>query len=143
MEKRDFVILAVAASKKKLLSPVQLQKAMFLIGKGAESEVENGWYEFEPYHYGPFCLDIYEDAESLEKDGLVMRVPSRVGGWTDTLVTYSGVMRAQELRETLPSRTAKYIENVVAWIEPLPFQNLVKSIYEAYPEYRENSVFVP
>ena len=75
---------------------------MFLIGKGAESEVESGWYEFEPYHYGPFCPDIYEDAESLESDGLVMRVPSRAGRWTDTLITYDGMVRAEGIKEESP-----------------------------------------
>jgi uncharacterized protein len=70
--RKDWLLVALSESADGYLSPVQIQKALFLFRKGAEGRFDSSqFYDFAPYHYGPFSPDIYYDLEELEKRGLV------------------------------------------------------------------------
>lgn len=141
MESKDFLLLVVAASNGKPLTPVQLQKSLFLIGEVNLPETPDPFYEFEPYHYGPFDADIYADADLLQGEGMVVRIPSRKGTWTDTAVTPVGLVKACSLEKILSPSTRDYIHSVVEWVQAQSFSTLLRTIYNEYPKYRENSVF--
>ena len=141
MESKDFVLLVVAAGKDKALTPVQLQKSLFLISDADLPETPNPLYKFEPHHYGPFDADIYGDADLLQEGGLVLRVPSRHGSWIETVITPDGSSRASSLEKKLSEPTIEYIHNVVEWVQSQSFSGLLRTIYSMYPQYRENSVF--
>lgn len=130
----------VVAAGERPLSPVQLQKTLFLIGKNLKDTPES-FYDFEPYHYGPFDAEVYSDAGDLEDEGLVLTVHSTSANWADRAITPSGLDRVAELKEDLPPHVPKYVDAVVKWAQSLSFSSLVRAIYEHYPEYRENSVF--
>ena len=72
MEKRDWLLLALAAAKTKGLTPVQIQKSLFLFGENMSGIGGSRFYKFVPYNYGPFDKRIYSDAEALETEGLVV-----------------------------------------------------------------------
>ena len=78
MQKEDFLLMVVASGKDEPLTPVQLQKSLFLIGehKDGFSEVPQSFYDFRPYHYGPFDIRVYQDADVLAEQGLVLRFVS-------------------------------------------------------------------
>ena len=136
--------MVVAAGKDKPLTPVQLQKDLFLIGKEWREEWQvapDSFYEFEPYHYGPFDAQIYADADTLESEGLVLPVPSDQGSWTDTFITINGMKRAEEVETELPEPIANWVREAVHWTQSMSFSGLVRAIYERYPDYRENSIF--
>ena len=141
MERKDFLLLVVAAGKEKPLTPVQLQKSLFLISEANLPEAPNPLYEFEPYHYGPFDSGIYADAGILKEEGLVVRTPSDQGDWIETAITSDGLSKATSLEKGLPDATADYIREVVHWVQSQSFSGLLRAIYSAYPRYRENSVF--
>ena len=140
MEKEDFLLMVVAAGGSKPLTPVQLQKSLFLVAKNL-AEAPEPFYEFEPYHYGPFDIEVYSDADSLEAKGLLFSVPSPGGTWLDRAITPDGMKKAEEIEKELSEPVAKYLRDLVAWVQSLSFSNLVKSIYDLYPDYRKNSVF--
>ena len=140
MDKEDFLVMVVAAGKDKPLTPVQVQKSLFLIAQQVPGLPED-FYEFEPYHYGPFNRQIYQDADALRETGMVWRMKHERGGWTDTIATYSGRERAVELEKELDAEVVKYIHDVVEWTQRLSFSELVSAIYRDYPDYRQNSVF--
>jgi uncharacterized protein YwgA len=71
MVPKDWTLLVIAAAAGNAVSPVQLQKALFVLGDKLELPAGER-YLFEPYDYGPFCKAIYSDAESLESKGLVL-----------------------------------------------------------------------
>ncbi|GAH73860.1 unnamed protein product, partial [marine sediment metagenome] len=71
MKKKDWILLALNCSEDKTLSPVQLQKSLFLLGHMFPDAVNNNFYNFIPYHYGPFCLKIYEDTDFLKLKDLI------------------------------------------------------------------------
>jgi uncharacterized protein YwgA len=140
LDRKDFLLMTVAAGGSKPLTPVQLQKSLFLI-RERSSEVPNQFYEFEPYNYGPFSEDIYLDADTLEGEGLLFSIPSTKGRWLSRAITPAGMERVTELEKRLSQRSYAYIRQLVEWTQSLSFSGLVKAIYEAYPEYRKNSVF--
>ena len=143
MENRDFVLLAVAAGESKALTPVQLQKSLFLIKEGLSKAgaAEMPSYDFEPYLYGPFDIDVYKDAELLHEEGTVLRFRSRSGSLVETMVTPTGLAQARSLEEGLPAHVVAWLHETVAWVQSQSFRELVGSIYKQYPEYRKDSVF--
>ena len=140
MLREDWLLLVVAAGDKPL-TPVQLQKTLFLIGQEGLPDTSNSYYDFTPYHFGPFDSAIYQDADRLDAEGLVVRHRSAVGTWTDTAVTGSGRYRASALEEKLPKPTVSYIHRLVEWAQKLSFRELVGAVYRKHPEFRANSVF--
>jgi uncharacterized protein YwgA len=136
-------LLALAAAGGSAITPVQLQKTLFVLGRELPQEVGPNFYKFRPYNYGPFSPQIYEDAEALAQAGLVnAQQPTREHSWVTYAATPRGLEAAQELNVELPVGTRRYIESLVKWARSLTFQQLVSSIYRKYPEQRANSIFV-
>lgn len=141
MDKKDFLLLAVSAADGKPVTPVQLQKSLFLMGKAGLPEVPTPFYSFEAYHYGPFSVEIYEDTERLRQEGLVIRTPATDGQWKETTISTQGQLKAHTLAKELSAGTKEFIQAVVQWVQSLSFNDLVRTIYKVYPEFRQNSVF--
>jgi hypothetical protein len=139
---KDWTLLVIAAGHGAGLSPVQLQKSLFLIGQNLTFSrlcVER-FYQFKPYDYGPFNSEIYEDAEELAFEGYVT-LSSAGRPYRRYSVTDSGLARADEIRKNLEVVSTKYLDDVVGWVRAQTFESLVKSIYKAYPQMRVNSIF--
>lgn len=139
MDRLHWTLVATAFAKGRGLSPVQLQKALFLLGKGMPQSVGEGFYQFIPHNYGPFSKEIYLDAERLASEGLVAIVQS--GSYPEYICTAAGQGVAKMISGTADARVLEYFEQVVHWVQSLSFSALVRAIYSKYPEYRENSVF--
>ena len=140
MKKQDIVLMAIAAANKVGLSPVQLQKSMFLIGRSGLPEIPDDYYPFYAYHYGPFHQGVYDDAQSLAEQGLVVTVPEGSEGWSRYVATAAGTDHAADLRGA-SSGLADVVHETVEWVQAQTFSGLLRTIYAKYPEFRENSVF--
>jgi len=139
VNREDWTLLAVAAAEGEPLTPVQLQKVLFLLGKHYPRTTGPEFYHFSPYNYGPFSQRIYSDADALASQGL-LRVSRRPGqNFDEYAITPHGVERARRLPVAEPA--SKYLKDVVAWARKLSFRELVSAIYSRYPEQRVNSVF--
>ena len=137
-DRSDLLLKIIKAAEGDPLTPAQLQKTAFLVGQECEDYVPESYYKFVPYDYGPFCVDIYRDAEMLAEQGLVAIDTNPTGGWKEYRATYrSGSVDAN----SIPDKVADYIKTAVEWAMRLTFRELVSSIYHHYPEYRENSIF--
>ena len=135
---REWTLLVIAEAYGESLSPVQLQKALFLIGENLTLE---GFYRFDPYDYGPFCKTVYSDAISLASDGLVTINDPSPAGFKTYAATPTGIDRAARFRPALSPEDQEYLTRVVEWVRRLSFKDLVVAIYKAYPHMKENSVF--
>jgi hypothetical protein len=141
MTKSDWMLLAITAAGAKGLSPVQLQKTLFLLGKEMPEAVGSDWYAFEPYNYGPFDRRVYEDAESLARKGEV-EITQRAGeNWNRFTPTRDGEVTASWRVREAPPGAVDYLNRLVEWVQQQTFQKLVSTIYAKYPEMRANSVF--
>lgn len=141
MERKDFLLLVVAAGKSQPLTPVQLQKSLFLIERANLCEAPKLFYQFQPYHYGPYDASIYSDADILQSELLVVRVPSSKGSWMETVISEAGLSRSSIFEESMSDSSVQYLHSVVEWVQSQSFSGLLRAIYNMYPEFRENSVF--
>ncbi len=141
MNASEWTLAAIALAGDAGLSPVQLQKTLFLLGTELPDVVGGAFYNFRKYDYGPFAREIYADAEDLAAQGFVRvaRVPGQ--SWNQYQITDGGRKYAEELMRHAPPRGVTYLRDVVRWAQGLSFETLVREIYKKYPEYRENSVF--
>ncbi len=139
--KKDWLLLALASADDGRMSPVQIQKAMFLMSMEAPQFVGRQFYKFEPYDYGPFDSSIYSDVQSLERDGAV--VSENTGRrWRHYMITPTGLRRAKQLNAGVNVDALEFLTVVVAWVKSQTFAALLRAIYEKYPNYAKNSVFV-
>lgn len=128
----------IAAAEGQPLTPAQLQKVAFLLGMEFRERLPDDYYDFRKYDYGPFCAEVYHDAELLEHEGKVSISINRRGGWQEYAATVSGY---RTKLQDIPKDMSVFIEKKVSWARGLSFQQLVRAIYQDFPEYRENSVF--
>lgn len=141
MNRQDWTLLTIAAAKDKGLSPVQLQKSLFLLQQKFRKQVGPHFYNFVPYNYGPFDQSIYSDAERLAEAGLIT-IERRAGrSWPEYRISSAGSLEAQQLTIDGPAEPTSYLHKLVAWVHSLSFQQLVGTIYRLYPKYKQNSVF--
>lgn len=140
LSRKDFTLLAVDAAKSKGLTPVQLQKTLFLLRMKMPQAVPDNFYDFKPYNYGPFDRMVYSDAESLVKEGQVEIRQWPGENWNRYLVTREGEIRASYAAHER-AEVADYIARLVEWVQKQTFESLVTAIYAQYPEMRANSVF--
>ncbi|MEZ4431394.1 MAG: hypothetical protein R3F65_03200 [bacterium] len=139
MQREHWPLLVIAAAGDAGLEPIHLQKSLFLIGRKAEQLGESAPYQFHPYDYGPFAVEVYRDAERLVDEGsLSITLDRQVRRYR---ITREGQQRADQLREGLRDDLAAYLDEVVRWAAPLGFRQIVQAIYRKFPEYRANSIF--
>ena len=141
LQKKDWTLLAIAFADGMPLSPVQLQKSLFLFGELLPDEVwSEDFYEFEPYNYGPFCSAVYRDAEALAEAGLVQIIPS-AQGYLQYSATRDGLAQRDRLCGMLTEDVVGYARQLIEWVRAQSFRGLLSEIYRRYPQYRVNSVF--
>lgn len=142
MNREDWTLLAVASAEGQPLSPVQLQKSLFIIGTELTDCVnQETFYNFVPYNYGPFDPAVYEDAEGLKHNEFVDIRTAPGQRWNEYSATPAGIDRASELRKELLGEDLEYLDTVVEWTRNLSFDQLVRAIYKEYSEFRAHSVF--
>ena len=52
-----------------------------------------------------------------------------------------GLARGELVLQRLKLKSRRYIESVAEWVLAQSFGSLVKSIYDLYPDMKENSIF--
>jgi uncharacterized protein YwgA len=139
MDRKDILLAALSLSPSKSLTPVQVQKAMFLIAVETPKLAPSGFYSFSKYNYGPFSQDIYGDLNELARaEFLVVDNSTRVRTYR---LTELGAQAALESVGKVNPGLAQYLSAVVQWVTRLSFPALVQAIYQKYPAYKENSIF--
>jgi type I restriction enzyme S subunit len=145
-----------------------LMKYAFLIQMEGQSRQrrDRRFYNFVPYHYGPFAKEVYADLEKLHQEGLI-RV--RGTGWGTGETGASEILMAAEeqapygdesRRQTESNRIEiglNHVENAERSLADLPddlkedvaaiidtygdfdHNALLKTVYEKYPAYAKKS----
>ena len=90
MKRADLLLKIIAAAEGQPLTPAQLQKVAFLLGMEFCEQLPDDYYEFRKYDYGPFCAEVYHDAEQLEHEGKIAISINRRGGWQEYAATVRG-----------------------------------------------------
>jgi len=143
IDRKYWPLIAAFSSTNGTLAPVQLQKALFLIGQNLDvgKLTSPHFYEFRPYDYGPFSAIVYCDADELEREGLLEIKRPPEAQYKLYSVTALGATKAKKLRPKLEPLELDYVDRIVPWTCSLSFNQLVSTIYDHYPEMKKNSVF--
>jgi uncharacterized protein YwgA len=141
LTRKDWTLLVIDAAKPNVLTPIQLQKSLFLLGQKMPEAVKADFYNFVPHNFGPFAKDIYGDVESLKNQGLVDEIKRGGQNWPEYRISQTGTQQAEQLRDSIPAPTRDYLDELVKWVESQSFQDLLHSVYKAYPDYATKSVF--
>ncbi len=140
MNKEDWLLLIIGEAGDRGLTPIRMQKSLFLIKQNLGGEIEGDFYDFEPYNYGPFCKSIYKDTDKLESEDLIRIDMPDNKKWIECIVTVNGKERVQKIKNSLSPNVLKYIEDLVIWISKLSFREIISYIYKKYPQFKENSI---
>jgi hypothetical protein len=142
MDRRELLLAVLAAGGGRAFQPAQIQKAVFLITTNLPHLIHNGpRYNFQAYNYGPFDRNVYVEAEHLRDEGAALIAPSANGRWMTYAASDTGINRGQHILSRLTLKSRRYVGSVAGWVLAQSFGSLVKSIYDAYPEMKENSIF--
>ena len=104
------------------ISRMRLVKLMFLLSKDESISRHHPVYDFVPYKYGPFSFEMYNDLNSLRRQGLVLE-----DGETEVCL--------RPLNGPLDPRIASHVEASLVRFGRMDEETLVGSIYDSYPEY--------
>jgi len=142
-DRRKWVLLALALAEGKLLSPVQLQKTVFLFGEllRPTGVIPGDFYNFVPDNYGPFCGEVYDDIRELSDEGLVSIERSASDAYPQYAATEKGIAEGLAFAHTLPESVQDYCKQLAAWVRAQSFKSLVSAVYRQFPAYRANSIF--
>lgn len=142
MTRSEMLLGILAASDGRPFTPVQIQKAVFLVTRNLPNLVDEGpGYEFIPYDYGPFDPSVYTDAETMQREGHVEIIRQEGARWNRYSASDSGVHSGKRILKALGKRERSYIVSLSHWVRAQTFEQLVKAIYAQYPEMRANSIF--
>lgn len=139
--RRYWPVLALSFSPDNKLTPLQMQKALFLIGQNLPAFVGANYYDFKPYNYGPFDATIYRDLDESCDEGFVALHPVPDRDWSEYEITRAGVELAERVGGSLSEGALDYIDRVVVWTRSTPFADLLGAIYREYPKYAAKSLF--
>lgn len=140
MTKTELIIAVFGTKPNTQFSPVQIQKILFLIDQNVGKELGGPFYNFIPYHYGPFDQNIYSELEELWINGNIEKIRHNYTRF-HFRITENGLTKFNEIKQSIKPELLEYIIKVVDWATSLTFMQLVSAIYKAYPKMKENSIF--
>ena len=114
-------------------------KALFLYWLDSDRNVP-GFFEFEPYLYGPCSFELYDVLRELAADTLIAHAPAPIPQWTDYHLTQQGIVEADKAQEALGAEVTEQLCSIASSVASLEFVDLLRCVYEKAPEFAVNSV---
>jgi len=138
LDRRDWLLLFLGAPGGPYpTDQIRVMKAMFLVSKEGPDDLRD-LYSFEPYDYGPFDTTIYHDLDALEEAQLIS---SETLGTSRRIyrLTRKGVDRTAAIEGEAGGAALDFIRRTKRTVTSLSFLDLLRSVYEKYPDYAVRS----
>jgi uncharacterized protein len=139
--REKFLLSVLSLSNGGDYTPIQIQKLLFLIDKSVGSKVGGPFFHFEPYYYGPFDKEIYSILNRFKTLNLVDETVEGFNNLRKYKLTIDGQSIGSECKKDISSSSLSHIEKLNTFVRTVSFSQLVKAIYQDYPEMKVNSVF--
>jgi hypothetical protein len=138
VDRQDILLLiADGADGQFPLDPIRLMKGCFIVAQIGPDEWK-GLFEFSPYDYGPFDPSVYRARDALlGKDLLLERSAGRYSNYS---VPPDGHARADEIARRLEPQLAAWLRNIGHWVTSKSFNDLLREIYDRFPDYASRSI---
>lgn len=118
---------------------VRLQKAVFLLTHGSTNWAN--LYNFKPYNWGPYSSDLTHDAESLAEQGYVRLSTLKTNRYGNYLATPIGNAYAHGPWISLENAERVFIRAVRSFVTGRSFNQLLRDVYAAFPDFATESLF--
>jgi hypothetical protein len=141
MTGKDWLLLFIAqptgeSAEVAPMDPLRIMKGIFYFTRKFP-----GLYEFEPYHLGPICFNIYDDLRILVQEGMIATEDVPWQTWKTYYPTSKGVLRAAALQQTANANMVDELQARKNDVCSLNFLDLLRKVYSDYPEFASKSVF--
>lgn len=135
----EIVLAALAAGDPEArFDPVRMQKFFFLIDREIPELIDGPHFDFEPYDYGPFDAQVYEELDALVAQGDVdVDTAKRYRRYSPT---EAGCAKGTKTLDEYPKPASRYMRDVARWIRSVSFRQLLATIYRQYPEMAAKSI---
>ncbi len=129
MLNRQRLILALLDRTGGPIQHTMLVKLAFLLRQETAVGRDRSFYQFVPYHHGPFSFGLYRELESLKRDGYVE--------WDERTFSLSARSKhlSQQQIERLNSTQGEAVNSVVAQYGRRTRPALLREVYRRYPWY--------
>lgn len=136
MLNRQKTVLSLLKYARRPLSPTVFVKLMFLLRQETDLQNDRAFYDFLPYHYGPFSFALYRELASLRQNSYVTPEENRI--------ELSGEMLGciEETTDALPQTTRRAVATIMDRYGRLSQDALIADVYARYPWYAINSQLV-
>jgi hypothetical protein len=141
MNRTDYTLAVLASADGAIFTPVQVQKLFFLLDKKVPQDVGGPHFNFEPFDYGPFDSNVYQELEFLADRGQVAIDRNPNTGWRTYRPTPEGLETGKRTLQAINPTTREYVNRLSRWVRSISFAELVSAIYDHFPEMRARSVF--
>ena len=166
LDREDILLLLLSAlsgcgTKQRVAGITRLEKMMFLLQQETafSGKLQNK-FNFEPWKFGPFSREIYEDLDLLACLGLVEAKVQELPSYAeyteeDRLIesevdepvvqkvftlTDRGCRVTEKLRAAISDRDWAEIGQLKKRFEKVPLTRLIQYVYQKYPETTSKSV---
>jgi uncharacterized protein YwgA len=166
LDREDILLLLLSAlsgcgPKRRVTGITRLEKLMFLLQKetGFSGKFQHK-FQFEPWKFGPFSKEIYEDLDLLASLNLVRSEVQELPSYAefteeDKLVeseadepivqkvfslTDRGCKVAEKLRDVISDEDWAEVAQLKKRFEKVPLTRLIQYVYHRYPETTSKSV---
>lgn len=129
---------ALGAQGPQELDPVRIQKGMFLL---SERGPARGLYGFRAYDWGPFSSAIYADLDTLTRHGYLSEERVLGRSWSTYKITIRGHEQAAAMASQLDGQAIAWLRQAREFLTTRSFAQLLREIYDLYPDYAVNSRF--
>ena len=139
VDRQDIMLLiADGAHGQFPLDPIRLMKGCFIVAEIGPDEWK-GLFEFSAYDYGPFDPSVYRARDALLAKGFLEEFPA--GRYSHYRVTEAGHARAAKTAaEKLDEPMTDWLRNIGHWVTSKSFNDLLREIYERFPDYATRSI---
>ncbi|MBP0019783.1 MAG: restriction endonuclease subunit S [Cyanobacteria bacterium SBLK] len=130
----QLTLLFFLQKRQKTILVTELMKYVFLLQM--EGSTQQRYYQFIPYHYGPFAEDIYRDLETLQQQGAIA-IDKR--DKEKTKISLSDAKTIPQTLSQLPADLQEDIATILNQYGDLNLTELLDTVYQKYPTYAKNS----
>jgi uncharacterized protein (DUF488 family) len=127
---RQRILLRFLAHAGRPLRRIEAVKWAFLLREESVSGGGNAFYEFLPYHYGPYSFALYHEAAVLAERGYMREVGDHEWEITELGASEAAVL-ASDLRGDVDRVVARFVDKSEG--------DLIEYVYSRNPKYTVNS----
>lgn len=125
----------------KELDPIRIMKGLFILTMKIPDHFLKEKYSFVPYLYGPYCSEVYDDINLLSLKGYISINKNSGQSWLYYSLSKNGEDLAKTVLTSFDDKVAKFIFHIRSFIVSNSFNDLLKKVYAAFPDFATNSVF--